>query len=225
MFKVLALTLIVSLAAWWTALSGHDSEPASPPPVDPQEQLWPGTSAWTASVLDTLSLETKVAQLFVTHAHATEEGTTGAEWERLVDLVEDFNVGGVLFFSGEAELQAEAIKNLQERSAIPLIISQDMEHGTGMRVDGGTAFPTPMALGAARDPALTYLMGKATAEEALAMGVHQNYAPVADINNNPLNPIINVRSFGEDPDLVSAMTTAYIRGMQDGGLLATAKHF
>ena len=225
MFKVLALTLVVSLAAWWTALSGHESEPASPPPVDPQEQLWPGTSAWTASVLDTLSLETKVAQLFVTHAHATEEGTTGAEWDRLVDLVEDFNVGGVLFFSGEAELQAEAIKNLQERSAIPLIISQDMEHGTGIRVDGGTAFPTPMALGAARDPALTYLMGKATAEEALAMGVHQNYAPVADINNNPLNPIINVRSFGENPDLVSAMTAAYIRGMQDGGLIATAKHF
>ena len=204
MLKVLAVTLVVSFAAWWTALSGSDTAP--PLPVDPQEQLWPGTSAWTTSVLDTLSLETKVAQLFVTHAYATEEGTTGAEWERLVDLVENFNVGGVLFFSGEAERQAEAIKSLQERAAIPLIISQDMEHGTGMRVDGGTAFPNPMALGATRDPALVYLMGKATAEEALAMGVHQNYAPVADINNNPPNPIIHFRSFGEDPDLVGRRT-------------------
>ncbi len=225
MFKVLAVTLVVSFAAWWTALSDPNTNPISPPPADPLELLWPGTTRWTESVLDTLTLETKVAQLFVTHAHATLEGTTGAEWERLSDLVEDFHVGGILFLSGEAARQAESTRNLQERAAIPLLIAQDMEYGTGMRVDGGTSFPKAMALGATRDPALAYLMGKATAEEARGMGVHQNYAPVADINNNPLNPIINVRSFGEDPELVGTMVAAYIRGMQDGGLIATAKHF
>lgn len=224
MFKIVAVSLVVSFAAWWTALIGRDSV-VLPPPVDPQEQLWPGTVEWAANTIDSLPLETKVAQLFVTHANATVAGTTVAEWARLVDLVENFDVGGVMFLAGDAGRQAEAIRNLQERAAIPLLISQDMEYGPGMRVDGGTAFPSPMALGATRDPALAYLMGKATAEEALAMGVHQNYAPVADINNNPLNPIINVRSFGEAPELVGTMTAAYIRGMQDGGLMATAKHF
>ncbi len=226
MLRIVAVTLVVSFATWWTALiTGNVSESVLPARVDPQEQLWPGTAAWATSVIDTLSLETKVAQLFVTNASATVEGTTGSEWERLVDLVENFNVGGVLFFSGDATREADAIRNLQERSAIPLLISQDMENGPGMRVDGGTSFPSQMALGATRDPALAYLMGKATAEEARAMGVHQNYAPVADVNNNPRNPIINVRSFGEDPDLVGLMTSAYVRGMQDGGLIATAKHF
>ena len=100
-----------------------------------------------------------------------------------------------------------------------------MEYGVGMRLQGATAFPRAMALGATRDPALAYLVGRAVAEEARTLGVHQNYAPVADVNNNPLNPIINVRSFGEDPRLVASLTAAYIRGMQDGGLIATAKHF
>jgi beta-glucosidase-like glycosyl hydrolase/CubicO group peptidase (beta-lactamase class C family) len=199
--------------------------PPPPSPADPLEPLWPGTAAWAEAVLDTLSLEQKAAQLLVTHAYGTPEGTRGDEWRRLVHLVEDVGVGGVLFFAGEAETQAQATRALQERAAIPLLVVQDMEHGAGMRVEGATAFPNPMALGAARSPGLAYLMGRAVAEEARALGVHQNYAPVADVNNNPLNPIINVRSFGEDPDLVAALTAAYLRGMQDGGLIATAKHF
>ncbi|NNF57952.1 MAG: serine hydrolase [Rhodothermaceae bacterium] len=226
MFKL--ATLLVALA--FTSATGiallRAPVPLSPaPPVEPLERLWPGTTAWSAQVLDTLSLETKVAQLFVTHANGTREGTTGAEWRRLTDLVENFRVGGVVFFRGEATTQAQAIQALQERAPIPLLVAQDMEFGTGMRVDGGTSFPWPMALGATRSPELAYRMGRAIAEEARAMGVHQNYAPVADINNNAANPIINVRSFGERAGLVSALTTATLRGMQDGGLLATVKHF
>ena len=199
--------------------------PPSPPAADPLEQLWPGTASWAEGVLDTLSLEAKVGQLFVTHANGTREGTGGAEWRRLTHLVEDLHIGGVLFLRGDAAVQAQATRSLQERAALPLLIAQDMEFGAGMRVTGGTAFPNPMALGATRSPALAYHMGRAVAEEARALGVHQNYAPVADVNNNPLNPIINVRSFGEDPALVAAMTTAYVRGLQDGGVLATVKHF
>jgi len=199
--------------------------PAPDPAPDALERLWPGTAAWAAAVLDTLSLEAKVGQLLVTHANGTREGTTGAEWRRLVHLVEDVGVGGVLFLRGEADVQAQATRALQARADLPLLVAQDMEYGAGMRVEGATAFPNPMALGATRSPELAYLMGRAVAEEARAMGVHQNYAPVADVNNNPLNPIINVRSFGEDPALVAAMTAAYVRGMQDGGLIATVKHF
>ncbi|MDX1438370.1 MAG: glycoside hydrolase family 3 N-terminal domain-containing protein [Rubricoccaceae bacterium] len=172
-----------------------------------------------------MSVQSKVGQLFVTHASGTRSGISGAERERLIDLVENFNIGGVLFFSGEATKQVHLTQELQVRSSIPLLVAQDMEFGTAMRLEDGTRFPQHMALGATRDPGLAYLMGKAVAEEARLMGIHQNYAPVADVNNNPLNPIINVRSFGENADLVGAMTSAYIRGMQDGGLIATAKHF
>ncbi|MDX1419760.1 MAG: glycoside hydrolase family 3 N-terminal domain-containing protein [Rubricoccaceae bacterium] len=195
------------------------------PPADPLDTLWPGTAPWAEAVLDTLALEEKVGQLFVTHARGTAEGTRGAEWARLTALAREGMIGGVLFFKGEAATQARATRDLQARTAIPLLVAQDMEFGPGMRVEGGTAFPNPMALGATRSPELAYLMGRAVAEEARAMGVHQNYAPVADVNNNPLNPIINVRSFGEDPALVAALATAYMRGMQDGGLIATVKHF
>lgn len=182
-------------------------------------------AVWMRTVLDTLSVEAKVGQLFVTHASAPESGISASERSRLIDLVENFHVGGVLFFSGDATAQADLTRALQVKSALPLLVAQDMEYGAGMRLDAATAFPSQMALGATRDPQLAYLMGKAVAEEARTMGVHQNYAPVADINNNPLNPIINVRSFGEDPELVGEMSTAYVRGMQDGGLIATVKHF
>src|SRR5690606_28465763 len=119
--------------------------PDPPAPSDPLEALWPGTAAWSEAVLDTLSLEAKVGQLFVTHANGTREGMRGAEWQRLVGLVEEAKVGGVLFFKGDAGLQAQATRALQERAAIPLLVAQDMEFGTGMRVAGGTSFPNPMA--------------------------------------------------------------------------------
>ncbi len=190
-----------------------------------QADLWPGTGAWAQAVLDTLSLEAKVSQLFVTDARGTEDGMAPAEMERLLDRVGPFGAGGVLFFSGDDERQAALTQTLQDEATLPLLIAQDMENGVGMRVEGTTAFPPMMALGAAGDPDLAYAMGQHLADEARALGVHINFAPVADVNNNPFNPIINTRSFGEDPQAVAEMTVAAFRGMQDGGLIATAKHF
>ena len=189
------------------------------------DALWPGTGPWAEAVLDTLSLEAKLAQLFITDAYGSEKGEQPEERERLLDRVERFGVGGIIFSTGDAERQASMTRELQAAAALPLIISQDMENGVGMRVEGTTAFPKAMALGAVGDTALAYAMGRHVAAEARALGVHYNFAPVADINNNPFNPVINVRSFGEDPHAVAALTAASLRGMQDGGLVATAKHF
>lgn len=176
-------------------------------------------------VLDTLTLEEKVGQLFVSGANATPEGLSGDEWDTLLQRVENGDVGSVWFSTGDAALQAEAIQTLQQRSPLPLLITQDMETGAGMRLAGATKFPSAMAVGATFLPELAYLQGKAIAAEARAIGVHQSYAPVADVNVNPANPVINVRSFGADADAVGAMTEAAVRGLQDGGLIATVKHF
>src|SRR5690606_7107051 len=113
----------------------------------------------------------------------------------------------------------------QSQSQIPLLISADFERGTKMRLEDGSLFPNNMGIGATRNPDLAYNMGRMIAIECRALGIHQNYSPVVDVNNNALNPIINVRSFGEDPELVTEMGLAMIRGLQDGGVIATAKHF
>ncbi|GAI37879.1 unnamed protein product, partial [marine sediment metagenome] len=113
----------------------------------------------------------------------------------------------------------------QSLSKVPLLITADLERGLGNQLTGGVHFPYNMALGATRSEELAYLDGKITALEARAAGIHQTYAPVVDVNNNADNPIINIRSFGETPELVSKLGTAFIRGCQDNGLIATAKHF
>ena len=196
------------------------------PPTDP----FAGSGAWASDALHGLSLADRVAQLLVTHAYGTPEGTTGEEWTRLTTLVDSLGIGGVMFFRGEATLQAEATRQLQRLalarpSGLPLLVSQDMENGPGMRLADGTVFPPAMALGATRDSTLAYRMGRAVADEARAVGVHQNYAPVADVNANAFNPIIHTRAYGDQPGLVARMAGGYLQGLQDGGLVATPKHF
>jgi beta-glucosidase-like glycosyl hydrolase/CubicO group peptidase (beta-lactamase class C family) len=183
------------------------------------------SAPWVDSLLASLTLEEKVGQLFVVPATGKLYNENDPEYVRLVDLVERFEIGGIIFFRGEPLAQALLTNDLQARSDVPLLISQDMEWGAGMRLRNTTDFPRAMALGATRDPDLAYAMGRVVAAEARSLGVHVNYAPVADINNDPDNPVINVRSYGEDPDLVATMASAYTRGLQDGGLIATAKHF
>jgi beta-N-acetylhexosaminidase len=216
-------SLLIPILAALLALAGW-RQPEPSPGGPAADELWPGTGAWARSVIDTLSLEAKVAQLFVTHVGG-RDGYTPEDLERVADRVARFGAGGVTFFSGDADRQRDLTLHLQSLARIPLLISQDMEHGVGMRVRGATSYPRAMALGATADLELTYRMARALADEARQMGIHQNYAPVADLNNNPDNPIINVRSFGEDPEAVSAMVEAYVRGIQDGGLIATVKHF
>jgi len=138
---------------------------------------------------------------------------------------DSLEVGGVIVSVGSPLDVAAKLNALQRRSRLPLLVSADLEWGAGSRLTGGTAFPMIMAVGATGDPRDAYALGEAAAIEGRAVGIHVNFAPDADVNNNPANPIINVRSFGENPQAVARLVQAYVRGLQDHGMLATLKHF
>lgn len=185
----------------------------------------PAPDRWVQATLAEMTLSEQVAQLFAVQAYGYYASADDPAYLRLRDFVERLGVGGVIFFQGDPYGQVMLANDLQRRAKLPLLISQDMEWGAGMRVARTTTLPWTMAIGATRDPALAYAAGYLTAREARALGTHQIYAPVADVNNNPRNPVINVRSFGEEPGLVGAMVGAFVEGAQDGGVLATVKHF
>lgn len=139
--------------------------------------------------------------------------------------VDSLEVGGLIVSVGSPLDIATKLNALQRRSRLPLLVSADLEWGAAMRVVGATAFPPMMAVGATGDPRDAYTIGAAAAAEGRAVGIHVNFAPDADVNNNPANPIINVRSFGEDPRTVSRLVAEYVRGLHEHGMLATLKHF
>jgi beta-N-acetylhexosaminidase len=192
---------------------------------------------WADSVLATLSLRDKAAQMVWPWMIADYQAYDSPAWQRLATLVGQEHVGGIIMSVGSPVEMASKINGLQYLSPTPLLVSADLEAGAGFRVRGGyfvpnaidlggaTLFPQNMAFGAARDEALAYELGKVTALEGRALGVHIAFAPVMDVNNNPANPVIGVRSFGEDPQLVGRLGAAMIRGMQENGMVATAKHF
>ncbi len=175
--------------------------------------------------LMSLTLREKIAQMVISNSLGENYDENSAEYKKLKKLCTVTKVGGFIFFKGTSEGYSALSNKLQKLSETPLLISADFERGTGMRVTDGTLFPNNMAIGATNNPELAYKMGLSIASEIRALGIHQNYAPVCDVNNNPNNPIINVRSFGEDPALVSRMSEAMIKGLQDGKVIATAKHF
>jgi beta-N-acetylhexosaminidase len=177
------------------------------------------------SMLARLTLEEKVAQMLVPRAfsHYISEDTD--IYRELMRQVAELKVGGLVFFAGDVSEMALIANEAQKKADIPLLISADFEWGAGMRVRRSTTFPAAMALGATRDRELVYRIGSAVAREGRALGVHQNLAPVAEPNVIPENPVINYRSFGENQALVSELASAYTQGLQDGGLIATAKHF
>ncbi|MEK6757316.1 MAG: glycoside hydrolase family 3 N-terminal domain-containing protein, partial [Bacteroidota bacterium] len=146
-------------------------------------------------------------------------------WRDLERLTVEKKLGGFVFSIGDVYEYAVQINKLQKLADVPLLIAADFEYGAGMRVRNSTTFPRAMAIGATRDPRYAYEVGRITAVEGRALGVHQNLAPTIDVNNNPKNPVINTRSFGDDVKLVSEMGAAYVKGTQDGGLIATIKHF
>ncbi len=180
---------------------------------------------WVEETLKRLSLEEKVAQMVVPKLFGSYTSAESEEWKRIVHLVKERKVGGVAVFQGDVYETAIALNRLQEMADVPLLVGCDFERGLAMRTRRTTAFPEAMALGATKDPKLAYEMGRIVAEEARAIGVHQNYAPVADVNINPENPVINVRSYGEDPTWVAEIAAAFAAGLQSGGVIATAKHF
>ncbi len=182
----------------------------------------PAEEQWVDSVFNALSPDERLGQLFMAAAYSNRGPEhTGT----LLRLVRESHIGGLVFFQGTPERQAALTNYLQSQSRVPLLIALDGEWGLGMRLDGTIRFPYQMTLGALRDDSLLYVMGREVGREFRRMGIHMNFAPVVDINNNPDNPVINYRSFGTDRDKVARRGVLYMRGMQAEGILATAKHF
>jgi beta-N-acetylhexosaminidase len=179
-------------------------------------QLLPIDNKWVGQTLKFMTLDEKIGQLFFP---ASTSSSRTLEW------IQKYNIGGIWFARAEAKKIAEDLNAFQRASKYPILVTVDFEKGAGTYVDGATDLPINMALGASRDPKLVYQAARLTAKEARALGVHLNYAPVLDVNNNPRNPVINTRSYGEDPKLVATLATAAIKGYQENGLLATGKHF
>jgi len=177
------------------------------------------------SLLATMSLEEKIGQLFFVPAYGYFKNNQDADYQELLSQIQDYHVGGLIFFNGNIYGQTVLLNKLQKASRIPLWITQDMEYGAAMRVNRTTRFAPAMGVAATRNPEYAYWMGKITGTEAKALGVNQIFAPVLDVNNNPKNPVINVRSFSGNPDTVAKYGSKFIEGAQSTGVLATAKHF
>jgi beta-N-acetylhexosaminidase len=180
---------------------------------------------WIEDTINYLPLHEKCAQLVFPWVHGNFLSEDSANYRRLLHLVKDLKVGGLIFFNGDILNQAMLTNKMQALADIPLLIAADFERGLGMRLKDGLEFPYAMAVAATGDLTLTFKLGKAIAEEARAIGTHQNYAPVADINNNPENPIINIRAFSEDKKITSQFCSAYIKGTTSARVISTAKHF
>jgi beta-N-acetylhexosaminidase len=194
-------------------------------------------SLWVERTLATLSLREQVAQMVWPSTLGDYQSSDDARWLRTLQQVRDERVGGFTISVGSPLDIAAKVDALQAVASVPLLFAADYESGAGMRARGGVFLPNGielggatwtaplMALGAANDTTLAYTLGRITAQEGRALGTHIVYGPVLDVNNNPANPVINVRSFGEDPARVATLGAAFIRGVQDHGMLATGKHF
>ncbi len=194
-------------------------------------------SHWADSLLATMSPRDKAAQLVWPQLYGDYAPTSSANWTRIQGLIQREHVGGFIMSIGSPIETAVKLNAMQRLSTLPLIIGADYETGVGFRQRGGyflpnniylggaTMFPYQMGIGASRDSTLAYQLGRITAIEGRVLGVHMAFAPVLDVNNNPANPVIGMRSFGEDPHLVAQIGASVIRGIQENGMIATGKHF
>ncbi|HEX9127854.1 MAG TPA: glycoside hydrolase family 3 N-terminal domain-containing protein [Gemmatimonadaceae bacterium] len=192
---------------------------------------------WTDSVLASMTLREKAAQIVWPSLYGDYTSGDSPQWRRLTQYIQQEKVGGFTISVGSPIEVAAKLNALQSMSKIPLLFGADLEAGAGFRARGGyfvpnaidlggaIVFPPEMAIGATRDTTLAYEQGRLTALEGRALGIHIAYAPVLDVNNNPDNPVINTRSYGEDPQLAARMGVAFIHGLQDHGMIATGKHF
>jgi len=192
------------------------------------------SSPWVEQTLKKMTLREKLGQMMMVYYFGAFTSTQSPEYKEMLHEIEVNHVGGLILGTTRGLLGIERsqvypsaviINEFQKRAKVPLLVGADFESGTGQRLDEGTNFPAAMAVGATGDPRLAYDEGKIVARESRAAGVQWVFAPVADINNNPDNPIINTRSFGEDPAQVSEYVSNFVRGVEENGALATAKHF
>jgi beta-N-acetylhexosaminidase len=177
---------------------------------------------WVDSVYKKMNRKKKIAQLFFVRAN-TDKGQ--AYEDSVAAVISDEQVGGLVFFQGGPVRQADLINRYQKLAKVPLLTAMDGEWGVGMRLDSTISYPYQMTLGAIQDNSLIYKMGQQVAFDFKRIGMQMNLGPDMDINNNPDNPVINYRSFGDNKYNVAAKGIAYLKGMQDEGLLTTAKHF
>src|SRR6266576_5877478 len=177
------------------------------------------------SLLAGLTVRQQVGQLVIPWLSGSYTALDDSLFQIAARWVDSLEVGGLIISVGSPFDIAAKLNALQQRSKLPLLVSADLEWGPGMRIVGATAFPQIMAVGATGDPKDAETIATAAALEGRAVGIHVNFAPDADLNNNPLNPIINTRSFGEDPGAVARLVQAYVKGLRDHGMLATLKHF
>ncbi len=175
--------------------------------------------------IDSMSLEEKVGQLFMVPIRARFYNEESPAFQQIKRWITQYHVGGISVYGGDAYAAARNIARFQAISDHPLLVASTMEWGIPMRIAGGTRFPENMALGATRKPEYAYQEGVVTAKEMRALGFHIDFAPVMDVNNNPDNPIINVRSYGENPQMVADFGTQFIKGLQSEHIAATAKHY
>lgn len=212
---VAAATTLVAGATLHARTPG--SAPAAPRQQDPD--------GWVERTMSEMTLRDRVAQLVVAWIEGGTPAYGSSEWKRVRSLVVQDRVGGVIIGKGPALGTASWLNQLQSWSHTPLLVAADLEWGPGTRLLGATTVPVNMALAATGDLRNIYEAGRITAVEARAAGVHMAFAPVADVNVNPANPVINTRSYGADPGTVALHVSAFIAGARDGGVLTVAKHF
>ncbi len=185
----------------------------------------PQCEYWADSVLKTLSPDERIGQLFMVAAYSDSSDKHKDDKEKLTKLLNEQKIGGIIFFKGSPYKQAELCNYYQSLANVPLMIGMDAEWGLAMRLDSVPRFPFQMTLGAMKDTTLVFQMGQEIASECKRMGVQVDFAPVVDINDNPDNPVIGMRSFGENKMHVTEMGLAYMNGLQSENVLACAKHF
>ncbi len=245
---IAAAALLVAFVAvsGWQPEAGSRQPSAGLPRAESRGRLTLDAEGerWVAATLKKMTIDDKVGQLLVSSFGSEYMSSDSREFDALVEAVQDYHVGGFHVFGGSEAAPdvlldahygsvtlgqpfaaASILNRLQAAAPYPLLNSADFETGPGFRLEGATTFPRNMAFGAAGDEQLAYEAGRITALESRAIGVQVDFGPVVDVNNNPRNPVINTRSFGEDPALVGRLGGAWVRGLQDGGMIATLKHF
>ncbi|MDP4207840.1 MAG: glycoside hydrolase family 3 N-terminal domain-containing protein [Bacteroidota bacterium] len=219
-FLGLSLLLVSGLALNSVNASGKDK--LSSDKKSRQVEMYDLKSHWVDSVFNALSPDERIAQMMMVAAYSNRDEK---HVEEISSLIRKYNIGGLIFFQGGPIREAKQTNWYQSIAKTPLLIGIDGEWGLSMRLDSTMTFPRQMLLGAMSDDKLIYQMGVEISRQLKALGIHINFAPVVDVNNNPQNPVINNRSFGADKYLVARKGIAYMQGMQDNHIIATAKHF
>ncbi|MEZ5067096.1 MAG: glycoside hydrolase family 3 N-terminal domain-containing protein [Bacteroidia bacterium] len=187
-----------------------------PPFINPQSYNW------ADSVLDRMTLEEKIGQLFMVQMQSV---WPQRDLDSLASLIRNYHIGGIIVFKGGPYRQAECINRMQSEASVPLLVGIDGEWGLSMRMDSTIRFPRQMTLTAMGNDSMIYETAAEIGRQCKRMGIQLNFAPDIDINNNPLNPVINTRSFSDDKIVVSRHGMQYMKGLQDNKVIACAKHF